>query len=124
LMAGTPLAQRLHIFHRGEGGTAALIGFEDDTGDVARFHVVLTQGAREAVERIIGGAKTVGERDLYKAGVEIDDPFLQSRDSTGLLRSESAAVEGFVVGDDHVLGAPAGLRAVTAAYLDGAFHGL
>jgi hypothetical protein len=123
LVACTPLAQRLHVLHRRERGAAALVGFKDHAGHVARLHVVLAQGAFEAVEGIVGGAETVGKRDLHKAGIQVDDPFFQHRDAAGLLGAEGAAVEGFVVGDNHVLAAPAGLGAVTAAHLDGAFHG-
>ena len=94
-----------------------------DTSDVPRLDVLLAQCAFEGFKRIVGCAETIREGDLHEAGIQVDNPLLQSRNSTSLLRSQGAAMERHVEGDDHVLGATAGFDSMTATQLDGAFHG-
>lgn len=122
--AGAPLAEAAHEIGRGEGGTAALIGFHDDASDGLGLDIVFTEGAFEAFERGVAGTEAVGEGDLDEAGVGIDDPLLEFGNAAGLLGAESAAVEGLFKRHDDVLGAAAGFDAEGAAEFDGAFDGL
>ncbi len=59
-------------------------------------------------------AESVGKRNLHEAFVQVDDPFLEHRDSAGLLRPESPPMKRLIEGYDDVLPAPAHLDAVRA----------
>src|SRR5512139_718408 len=79
LMLIAPAAEGLHVSRRSEAGAAALVSFQHHACDVARLHARLAQTTFEVGERGVGSAESVRERDLHKAGIEIHDPFLQSR---------------------------------------------
>src|ERR1019366_5962938 len=107
VMACAPLAQRLDVCGRGERGAAALGGLEDYACDIARLDIAFAQSALEPFKGIVGGTKPIRKRNLHEAGIEIHNPVLKRRNSASLLRSQRAAVEGFVIGDDYMRGVPA-----------------
>lgn len=123
LMLVAPLAHALHVGDGGEGGGAALVGFHKDAGDLGGGDAFIGETFFEKFERGVLGAEAVGERDLDKAGVEVDDPFFKHGDAAGLLGAEGTAVEGFFVGDDDVLRGATNLDAVAAGEFNGAFDG-
>src|ERR1700721_1855449 len=123
-MACAPPSQRLHVCGRGERGAAALIRFQHHARDIAWLDIAFAYSALEPFKGIVGGTKPIRKRNLHEAWIQIPNPVLERRNSASLLRSQRASVKRFVVGDDHALAAAAGLCAITAAQLDGAFHRL
>src|SRR5579863_6988534 len=100
----------MHIFGRREGPAAALVGLQDDSGNVVGLNAQLAQRPAEALERCVRRAKTIWKRYLHEAWVEVADPFLERWYAASLLRTERPAVKGFIIRDHHVLRAPARLH--------------
>src|SRR5262252_7393415 len=123
-MARTPLAQFAHILGRRERRTAALIGFENDPGDVGRLDAKFAQCAFEAFERGVRGAEPIRKGNLDETGVEVADPLLERRNPSGLLRTQGSSMKRLVIRNDDILRAAAYLHSVRAAQLDYALHRL
>ena len=123
LMLVAPLAHALHVSDGGEGGGAALVGFDENAGDLGGGNAFIGEALFEEFEGHVFGAEAVREGDLDEAGIEVDDPFFEDGDAAGLLGAEGAAVEGFFVGDDDVLRGAADFDAVGAGEFDGALDG-
>src|SRR5205814_335686 len=110
-------------FHGSKRCTPALIGFEQHARHGLRLYSLLAETPLEEFERTVSSAVAIGKFHLHEAWIEIDDPFLEGRNTARLLRSERAAMKRFIEAHDHVLGASTGLQAMRTAQLDGAFYG-
>src|SRR6476660_478472 len=119
-----PLPQLLHILRRSEGRAAALVRLQDDASDIRPRDARVGQRLQERIERHVGGAESVGERNLHEAFVEVDNPLLERGDAAGLLRTQRASMERFLERHDDVLRAAADLNSVRARELDRTFDGL
>ena len=87
---------------------------DNHAGNVRWLDALLPDRTQETFERRVGSAKSIGERNLHEARVEVADPLLQYRNAAHLLRAQRAPVKRLVERHDNVLRASAGLHAMHA----------